>query len=65
MIYVLAVPTHSEDAGVVMITAHVVEVSVGAATQLGLDQSNMGDKETKLSAVLTTELLKPWLTTPI
>jgi len=58
MIYVLAVPTHSEDAGVVMITAHVVEVSVGAATQLGLDQSNMGDKETKLSAVLTTELFE-------
>jgi RNA polymerase sigma factor (sigma-70 family) len=56
MVYVLAVPTRSEDAGVVTITTHVMEVSAQAATELGLDQSNTGDKETKLSAVLTADL---------
>ena len=56
MVYVLAVPTRSEDAGVVTITTHVIEVSAEAATKLGLDQSNTGEKETKLSTVLTTEL---------
>ena len=58
MVYVLAVPTRSEDPRIVTITAHVVEVSAEAATKLGLDQSNPGDQETKLSAVLTTELLE-------
>ena len=55
-VYVLAVPTRVEDAGVVMIKADVIEVFVEAATKLGLDQSNTGDSDTKLSAVLTTEL---------
>jgi RNA polymerase sigma factor (sigma-70 family) len=56
VVYVLAVPTRTEDASVVKIESQVMEVSVEAATTLGLDQSNTGDKETKFSAVLTTEL---------
>jgi hypothetical protein len=56
IVYILAVPTRTEDAAVVNIETRVMEVSVEAATTLGLDQSNTGDKETKFSAVLTTEL---------
>ncbi len=56
IVYILAVPTRTEDAAVVNIETRVMEVSVEAATTLGLDQSNPGDKETKFSAVLTTEL---------
>jgi RNA polymerase sigma factor (sigma-70 family) len=56
IVYILAVPTRTEDAAVVKIETRVMEVSVEAATKLGLDQSNTGDKETKFSAVLTTEL---------
>ena len=56
IIYVLAVTKHGDDATVVMIETHLIEVSVEAATRLGLDQSNTGGKETNLATVLTTEL---------
>lgn len=56
IIYVLAVTKHGDDATVVMIETHLIEVSVEAATTLGFDQSNTGGKETNLATVLTTEL---------
>lgn len=55
IVYVLAVPTRTEDAAVVVITAHVMEVSVAAATKLGLDPSNTGEKETRSSSIRQTE----------
>jgi len=55
IVYILAVPTRTENAAVLMIETRVMEVSVEAATKLGLNQLITGDKEAKLSAVLTTE----------